>query len=96
MVKIVTPSTKMTNTIQKNSFTQAVQNLQVLAQTFQMFGMNLGDEIKKEMNPENIIAKWKELYEIDPKLMAKTKKGEINAEIEKEKAVALELMGNDM
>lgn len=94
MAKVVTPSTKMTNSIQKNSFTQAVANLQILFQTFTSMWIDM-TTIKEEVNPQSVIEKRKELYEINPQLVAKTKKNEVDDAIKEEMANAQSIMGND-
>jgi hypothetical protein len=51
--------------------------------------------IKEEVNPQSVIEKRKELYEINPQLVAKTKKNEVDDAIKEEMANAQSIMGND-
>lgn len=96
LVRVNTPGTKFSTSVQKNSFTQAIANLNVMVQTFAAMGVDITPEIKQDFNPENIIAKWKQIYEIDPTLVSKTKLSMDKEEIKKQMEIAQQLMGNEV
>ena len=86
----------MTNSIQKNSFTQAIANLGLMVDAFAKMGVNMTEKLNEEFNPQSLIDKRKELYEINPQLVANTKKSEIDAAIKEEMANSQAIMDNGM
>jgi len=96
LVKVVTPSTRFSSTTQQNAFTQAISNLNILSQVFASMWINITDEIKRDMNPSSIIARFKQLYDFDMALVAKTKKSEIDDSIRQEQDLSMAIMGNSL
>jgi hypothetical protein len=90
--KIQTPSTKISNAVQKESFMKWLQWLQTLTAIFSSMWINLQPIIEQELNPTSIIQKWKQLYEIDPKLVPQSRKNMMDAEIKKEQDLAQVIM----
>jgi len=48
------------------------------------------------MNPSSIIARFKQLYDFDMALVAKTKKSEIDDSIRQEQDLSMAIMGNSL
>ena len=90
-MKVVTPSTRFSSATQQNAFTQAIENLNILAQVFTNMGIDVTDEIKKDLNPSSILSRFKQLYNFDSALVAKTKKSEIQDDIRKEQEIFMQL-----
>ena len=94
--KVNTPGTKYSTGVQKNSFTQAVTNLVNMVTAFSNMGLDMQAEIKKDFNPSDLIAKWKQVYEMGDSLTAPTKQSETKKEIDDQMKIAQSIMGNEM
>lgn len=92
LVKVVTSSTKPSNAIAKNTFLQATQSLDTLANTFRLLGIPIAEDFKQQVNPKDILTKWRQLYEMTNIQPAKTGKDKIDDEINKEMEIAKLIM----
>ena len=93
--KVQTPSTKISNAVQKDSFNKWLMWLQTISAVFSSLWINLAPIIQQELSPESIITKWKQLWEVDPKLVPKSRKSALDDEIKKEQDIALQMMGQN-
>ena len=81
LVKIVTTSTKPSNAIAKNTFLQATESLDQIANTFRLLWIPIAEDFKQSIQPKDILEKRKQLYEMTNIEIAKTDKWRTEEEI---------------